>query len=81
MENEPEIEKPQKELRPASLYSIWEQKKGGSTMRFIVKWVALRAGMVERYDLLSLFDRQESSLTPERFEELIEKGVLVEWRV
>jgi hypothetical protein len=41
----------------------------------------MRAGMVERYDLLTLFDRQETSLTPERFEELIEKGVLVEWRV
>lgn len=81
MQTEPETEKPQKELRPASLYSIWEQKTSTATIRFIVKWVALRAGMVERYDLLTLFDRQETSLSPERFEELIEKGVLVEWRV
>lgn len=79
---ETEIEKPStQELRPASLYSIWQQRTSSATIYFIVKSVLIRAGIVERYDLLTLFDRQESSLSPQRFEDLIQKGVLVEWSI
>lgn len=66
--------------QPATLYSTWMQRSA-KPVYFVVWNLWLKEGRVIKYTLLRMFEPEFSDIDPAKFQELVDKNVLVEWKL